>query len=153
MTTTEVRRIGHGRKEFIHRTKNGVYDPITYFHVLDGLMDIVPGHTFQTREFVEYLTHSRPQLVWDPTTVGRVINDIGETLAETNASRAISMKRSWDGMRYSIDDSPETRAALVHLRKDLYDLSAELIEAEKAGTPPKRLNSPLLQCPSVAQVG
>lgn len=147
-----LRRVAHGRKEFFHRTKNGVYDPLTYFHILDALLELVPGRLFRTAEFVDYLDDTRPQLVWDTTTVGRVINDLAETFEEANKTAAIDSARRWNGMIYAVSDQPEHRAAMIALLDDLYRLCETLIAAEAAGEAPKRLNSPLLQCPSVMQI-
>jgi hypothetical protein len=144
-----LRRIAHGRKEFFHRTKNGVYDPITYFHVVDALLVQGPD-VFRTRDLTARLRTTRTQLAWDVTTVGRVLADIAETLQRANGSSYISTARRWNGMIYAIDPSKECRAALLHLMDDLILLCDELIEEEQAGTPPKRLTSPLERCPSVS---
>ena len=147
-----LRRIAHGRKEFYHRTKNGVYDPLTYFHVLDGLLEIIPGTLFKTDVFVNFLRDTRPQLVWDVVTVGRVINDMAESLQEVNGRAAITSTRRWDGYHYAISEMPEDRTALIHLLDDLYKLCESLLEAEAEGRPPKRLNSPLQNCASVMRL-
>ena len=148
LSERRLRRIAHGRKEFFHRTKNGVYDPITYFHVLDALLNY--GYEpFRTREFIVRLNETRPQLVWDTTTVGRVLNDISETIAEQNPT-FFTATRSYDGMRYTLSQTLEAHTALLRLLDDLYRLAENLIAAEIAGEPPKRINSPLLQCPSVS---
>jgi len=149
--TRRLRRIAHGRKEFFHRAKNGVYDPITYFHIVDELRQM-NGEPFRTRDFVEILNNSRPQLAWDTTTVGRILNDIAETLQEANGAVYISTARRWNGMIYAVTPNAEVRAALIHLLDDLMLLSERLVELERAGQAPSRLNSPLLACPSVARV-
>lgn len=146
LSERRLRRIAHGRKEFFHRTKNGVYDPLTYFHVLDALLNYT-NEPFRTREFIHRLNETHPQLVWDTTTVGRVLNDISETISEQNPT-FLTAVRSYDGMRYTLAASLEAHTAMLRLLDDLYLLSDNLIFHEVAGDPPKRLNSPLLQCPS-----
>ena len=145
-----LRRIAHGRKEFFHRTKNGVYDPITYFHLIDALLEVTPGLIFRTADLTQHLNETHPQLVWDTTSVGRVISDIAETLEEVNGSRAIEFARRWNGMIYSVTADAEGRQALMNLMDDLYVLCEEMIQQEKNAHPPKRTDSPLLRCPSVA---
>lgn len=146
-----LRRIAHGTKEFYHRAKNGVYDPMTYFHITWALYAI-GGEPFRTRDFVEALRGSRPQLAWDTTTVGRVLNDIAETLEEANGRPYISTARRWNGMIYAVQQTPEAKAVLIRLLDDLMDLSEKLVELEKAGQAPRRMDSPLLQCSSVHRV-
>ena len=152
-TTQKLRKIASARKELYHRTKNGIFDPVTYFHILDALLELVPGETFQTRDFVAYLSSTRDQLVWDTTTVGRVVNDIADNLEEANGVKVIDSARRWNGMLYSIRSDAESRAALYHLLDDLLRLSKEFIERENRGEAPKRIDSPLLSCPSVMKVG
>jgi hypothetical protein len=147
-----LRRVAHGRKEFFHRTKNGVYDPLTYFHVLDALLELVPGKMFRTADFVAFLEATRDQMVWDTTTVGRVVNDIAETLQEANGRAAIESARRWNGMIYSVTEEAEGRSAMVHLLDDLYKLAEDLIASEATGKAPKRINSPLLLCGSVMRL-
>lgn len=149
MGERRLRRIAHGRKEFYHRAKNGIYDPMTYFHVVDALITQGP-ETFRTRDFVYRLSENCPQLAWDTTTVGRVLNDIAETLFEANGRHYLSTARRWNGMIYMVEPTPEGHAALVHLLDDLIEACKQLVELEKAGQAPQRINSPLLQCPSVA---
>lgn len=144
-----LRRITNGRKEYYHRSKNGIYDPITYFHIVDVLSGL-SGDTFRTREFIELLASGRTRLVWDATTVGRVLNDIAESLEAANGRPYISSSRRWNGMVYMVDQGPEAKAALLNLLDDLIILCDQLIELEEAGKAPPRLNSPLLSCPSVA---
>ena len=144
-----LRKVAHARLNLFHRAKNGVYDPITYFHVVDTLIEIVPGHTFQTRDMVDLLNQTRPLLVWDAPTVGRVLADLADTLNEVNGAKIISSARRWDGMIYSTPTNLEARVAMVHLLDDLIRLTSTVIEAEKRGEAPKRINSPLRDCPSV----
>ena len=143
-----LRKMAHGRKEFFHRAKNGVYDPITYFHIVEALLTQGSG-AFRTRDLVERLTNSRPQLAWDATTVGRVLSDLSETLNEANGTVHISTARRWNGMLYAVTPNAETRAVLLRLIDDLMVLSEELVAAERENRAPSRMNSPLQRCPSV----
>ena len=143
------RKFQRGRVHFYHRVKNGVYDPISYYHALDGLLNVVPGRLFRTAELVEYLDEHHGHLKWDSTTLGRILNDMAESLFEANGRRPITATRRWNGMCYLVSDHPEDRAAMVTLLEDLYDLCDEEITAEKAGEYPKRVESPLIRCPSI----
>jgi hypothetical protein len=145
----KLRRFVHGSFAFVHRSKNGVYDPMTYFHVVEALLQIEPDTYFRTNDLVGVLTDHQQNFIWDPTTVGRVLADIGETLEEKNNATYVATTRRWNGMMYSVTSALEGRAALVALLEDLFNLSEELVRQEMAGQFPKRTNSPLLQCPSV----
>ncbi len=112
VSTRRVREINHGRSHFIHRMKNGIYDPITFYHVLDALLDLVPGQMFRTADLIEHLRATRKQIVWDSTTVGRVITDMAESLSEANRSNPIEWARRWNGQNYQISAAPEDRKAM-----------------------------------------
>jgi hypothetical protein len=143
-----LRRLAHGRKEFFHRAKNGIGDPITFFHIVDALI-MDKGEPFHTRDLVVRLVSDSPQLGWDSTTVGRILNDIIESVSEANARTYISTVRHWDGTLYAVEQTPEARAVLFNLLDDLAVLCEELMEQERQGIQPSRLNSPLGRCPSV----
>lgn len=121
------------------KSKNGLNDPFTYYHVLDGLLNVVADEFFRTREFVDSLL-PRP-LDFDAMTVGRVIADISESLYLANGRRAMSSTRQWDGMRHLISPQAEDRKAMENLLEDLY----LLCKAESK----KRHESPLYECSSV----
>lgn len=143
------REIRANRKSLVHRVKNGVYDPLTYYHILDALLDLQPRMLFRTTEFVPFLAETRTQLVWDATTVGRVINDIAESLTEANARKPIENTRRWNGMNYIMSDEREDRAAMENLLEDLAELCRQDILQELTGAFPKRMESPLNRCPSI----
>lgn len=152
VSTNRHRTITRDRKTFIHRAKNGVYDPITFYHVLDALLDLKPDAMFRAVDFVRYLRESRQQLVWDSTTVGRVLTDIAESLSEANGRAPIDATRRWNGMTYSISAEPEDRMAMENLLDDLRGLCEAELAAELNGEFPKRTQSPMVRCPSVMAV-
>lgn len=152
VSTRRHREITHSRKTFIHRTKNGVYDPLTFYHVLDALLDLRPGEMFRAADFVNFLKNTRPQMVWDTTTIGRVITDMAESLNAANARAPIEAVRRWNGMTYLVSREPEDRAAMENLLDDLRIVSQEQLDEELKGNFPKRIDSPLRRCPSVMPV-
>lgn len=122
------------------RSKNGLNDCYTYYHVLDGLLNAIADETFRTREFTEYL-EPRP-LEFDTITVGRVIADISESLDMANGRRSIISTRQWNGVRHSVSAQPEDRRAMENLLEDLFLLCKAPAK--------KRHESPLYECASVA---
>lgn len=149
MGTRRVRKLRSNRRSLVPRPANGIHDPITFYHVLDALLGLIPGETFRAVDFVEYLRTSRTSMIWDPTTVGRVINDIAESLELANASRPIEVFRRWDGANYMMSDRLEDRIAMENLLDDLEILSRETLQGAAEGRRQKRLESPMRTCPSV----
>jgi hypothetical protein len=135
--------------QFVYPSKNGVYDPLTFYHVLDVLLQLPTGVTFRTGELVKLLREVKPAFIWDHTTVGRVINDIADTANEAHGGVIFGAARRWDGMNYYLPAEPVSRAALLDLLEDLAILSEEWLKRVHQRTPEKRLNSPLNHCPSV----
>jgi hypothetical protein len=142
----EILRLGHRSAKMHHRPRNGAYDAVTHYHVLDGLMRVVPGQTFRTRELIGDLTE---EISWDAATVGRVINDIAETLFDAYDFKVIAQNRRFDGMWFDVSGHPEARAAMKRLLEDLASLSEAQLEEEAKGKFAKRISSPMEHCPSV----
>lgn len=150
VTSRRVRKIAQQNTQFIHRAKNGVYDPITFYHVVDTLLRLESGQEFRTSELLSHLTVTKPQIAWDATVVGRVMTDIAESLEEAYGWTPIGYVKRWNGMTYDVLSGAEPRMALYRLLEDLTLLCEETVEQESRGIFEKRLNSPLNRCPSVA---
>lgn len=148
--TQKVRKIQGARKRLFHQTRNGVNDPVTFFHVLDTLMDTRPGQVWRTNHFMKYLRERVPSISWDPVTVGRVLNDMAESLSDAYGFKAIGTTRRFDGIWYDVSSEPEARAALERLLEDLLILSEQELEQEHAGKVLSRQSSPMGSCPSLA---
>lgn len=151
VTDRRKRKAIHADVAFIHRTKNGVYDPLTHYHLLDTLMQITPGIEFRTSDLLAILKTEKPQLVWDSTTVGRVLTDLAENLFEAYGTKPIDFVRRWNGMCYSVREAREHRLMLHRLLDDLYSVCEETLAEELRGEAPKRTRSPLERCPSLLQ--
>jgi hypothetical protein len=148
-TPRQIRRTREAEKNLFHRAKNGVYDAVTYYHVLDLLMKVDPGQDFKTADLVKLLTTETPQLTWDATTVGRVLMDLADTLQESTGRYIIGATKRWNGVVYDMPSHPANRVVLQRLHEDLLRLANQTIEDERKRVYPKRLDSPLIQCPSV----
>lgn len=134
---------------FVHRAKNGVYDPLTYYHIVDTLLRLDAGQEFRTSELLQHLKATKPQLVWDATVVGRVMTDIAESLHESYGWTPVGYVKRWNGMTYDVLSGTEPRTALLRLLEDLVLLCEETIETEISGVVSKRIDSPLIHCPSI----
>ena len=154
-TERRKRRMAHRRINLIHRVKNGVYDPLTYYHLIDFLMTVVPDQWYRAVDLTEYLNGYRPAFVWDTTTVGRILNDLVDTFLEMDDRlrfNPILRKRAWNGTHYAMTDFPEARTLMMGLLEDLGRLSEEYLTAEASEGAPKRLDSPLRQTPTTANL-
>lgn len=147
-----VRRVLQGRKHFVHPSRNGIYDPLTFYHILDVLLDLAPDELFRTTEFIHLLRETKPRFVWNTVTVGRVINDMAESLQNANGRPAIRMVQRWNGRNYVMSGQLEDRVAMENLLDDLHRLCEQTIEQEVSGTFQPRLETPMLSCPSVSTV-
>lgn len=145
----QERRIKGARKNLFHRSRNGVLDPITFYHVLDTLLDVLPGQVFRTPHLIEELNKRVPMISWDSVTVGRVINDLAESVNEAAGGKAIAVSRHYDGLWYDISPDPELRTLMEKLLEDLLLLSEKELQEEARGIVQKRIQSPMEFCPSV----
>lgn len=150
VTNSDVRKHGQDEEYLIHRPKNGIYDPITYYHVVDYLANVRRDVAFRSSHLVAALRIHKPQFVWDATTVGRIMNDLAETLNEVyDPVQVIRVQQTFDGRIYVVSAHTIAHVALVRLVKDLRDNARKVVAAELAGTAVKRVQSPLNNCPSV----
>lgn len=149
VTARVIRKSTHADLHFYHRVKNGVFDPLTFYHLLDAVMRIQPGQIFRTADLLPYLAECKPQLVWDAITVGRVLNDIALALAEAYGVSPITVARRWNGNCYEVQGAAEFRSMLHRLLEDLRELGEEVLATERQGRFEKRITSPIERCTSV----
>ena len=152
VSETRVRKARHLDSLLVHRMKNGINDPLTFYHILDLILQMAPGTEFRTSELMVGLREFKDQLVWDSTVVGRVIADMADSLEEQDGFQPIQWTRRWNGMYYALSTDPKTHVVLFNLLQDLVRLSEELIKDELKGEHPKRFTSPLGRCPSLGYV-
>ena len=151
ITERRLRQLEQRQKKIAHRAKNGINDPISFYQLLDAVLNIPVGEEFSAKSLAEHLNVVRPRLVWDPVTVGRILNDITESLAEINgpAHAGIFTSRDWSGRYYQTVNDTEGWIAMMNLLDDLYPLAEQAMEDEASGHYPKRLESPLGKCASL----
>lgn len=142
----EALRLVSRSNQLHHRPRNGAYDAVSHYHVLDALMRVTPGQSFRTRDLLGQLTN---KISWDAATVGRIINDIAESLADAYGFTVIGQNRRFDGMWFDMSGHPEARVALRRLLEDLALIAETELEDEAKGIFAKRLRSPMERCPSV----
>jgi hypothetical protein len=134
-----------------HVPKNGINDPITFYHIVDALLFVQPETPFRTVDFMEVLNARKRNIAWDATTVGRVLTDIAVSLHESYGNKPLDYVRRYNGMTYSVRAHPEFRVMVLRLLEDLRILGNQLIEEERRGEAPARQMTPMARCPSVAR--
>lgn len=147
-----MRRIAKGRNNFLHRSKNGINDPFTFFHLVEALLGMEPGERFTASQFAWWLNKERPTFIWDAVTVGRILHDINESFRDIVAGDAhmpLITYREWSGVYYETTSYPVARVNLVNLVEDLFRICEKLQETEATGDLPRRVQTPLLDCPSL----
>jgi hypothetical protein len=152
ITASRLRRFAHCRSNFYHRAKNGIHDPISFFHMLDALGQIKPGKAFTAAVLAKHLNETRQLLRWDSVVVGRMLNDLIETWGEVNPGREfqpLTAVRRWSGREYTMTDFPEARAVLLAALEDLAKLGESACNAQDEGRRQDRLTSPLASLPSL----
>lgn len=153
LTERRLRRFAKARNQFYHRVKNGVHDPLTFFHLVEELANIRSGHPFTAAELAAHLNDHKHMIFWDSVVVGRILNDLAENWAEANPGarfQPLVAIRRWSGREYMTNDFPEARAVLLNLLDDLAMLGEQTKDAQAAGKNPARLASPLNDCPSIS---
>ena len=133
-----------------HLPRNGAYDAVTHYHVLDALMRVKPGQTFRSRELIADELRPNVPISWDATTVGRVINDMGQALQDAYDMKIISPNRRFDGLWFDVSGKDVARVAMERLLEDLAILAEAELAEEAKGKFAKRLSSPMERCPSVS---
>lgn len=152
ITDRTIRRLRHGTAALRHPVRNGVYDPVTFYHVVEVLLSLAPAQPFTSTQLVRWLNDERDFMSWDATSVGRILNDIHDNLVDTLGSEdAFVAYRDWSNSYYETTNNPKGRAALLRLADDLARLSEAIVVQEKNGEIPKRLRSPMSDCPSIME--
>lgn len=151
---TKIKTIRSRAKAYYHRTKNGVNDPYTYFHVAEAILAAEPDQKWTSAQLTDWLNENAPQLIWDSVTVGRVLYDLYDNWIDVEGSEdytPLKRMRLYDGVFYRVNATPHTWAVLNNLIEDLVKVCDRLQKQEREGVLPKRTESPLLACPSVMQ--
>jgi hypothetical protein len=149
VTNAMMRRHASQEMTIAHRPRNGINDPVTFYHIIDALLQVQPGVLFRTVDLMKFLNEYKTQLSWDATTVGRVVTDIALSLHESYGRKPIDYVRRWNGMTYMVQEHPEFRVMVTRLWEDMAKVALEWVEAEGNGEQPQRLHSPLTSCPSM----
>jgi hypothetical protein len=136
-----------------YRAANGVYDPLTYLHVLDAVAGINPDIELRSKALTEWLEENQKAFHWDPITVGKVLSDLEEAFEDKLGEKRGLLEKGKDykGHFYSIHHTPDVARLYKALRTDLMRLTELEMNSRSLNRKTQRLESPLLECPSVRQ--
>lgn len=151
-----TKRSNKAIKDYFPRPIGGHYDAYSFLVIVDALLNVAPDRPFTSNDMHEHLKVYRPEMRWQVKEVGRVIQDIAEGFDDAyplpSGAPLIARHRYTDGWRYVIRGGPETSTAFARLHADLVSLVYRIRKAEAEGFPYKKVESPLLHCPSVQMV-
>lgn len=128
-TERRLRAIRRNNKNFYRRPKNGLYDPMTYYHVVDILCQLPYHDDFDATSLTEILNMHKKQFEWDSRTVGRILSDLHESLqfASPPGQEPIRKVNHSRHIWYTIQRFPHTAVMLVDTLMDL----AVLVESKE----------------------
>lgn len=141
-----LRRARASRKTLFRRVKNGVHDSVTFYHLIDALLQVKGWSPFTAGEMTTFLNHRQPNIIWDSVTVGRVLADIAESTDVVNPL-ILRRNRRWNGMTYEVSDHPENRKVLLELLEDMRDVAEQDLAKEQLEGFQPRTESPMLRVP------
>lgn len=129
-----------------HRTRSGFNDPMSVFLVIDAMLSAFPGSYLRSMYLSLWLNRNRPDFIWEPITVGRIMGEIVDVAAETFEGMErfpVDRGTDWRGHYIVIDpDGGYTgRLWLYKLRQRLIEKCQALLDAEFDGEVPARSDS------------
>jgi hypothetical protein len=117
-----------------YKTRNGIWDPLTCMHVVDMLMNTVPGESFTAGQFTVMLEVSVPRFSWDPVTVGRILNELAEGLTDVLVEGDLPFwvsGRQRNGRHYTVTATSAGWRVLHALRNELAMEARPYVESGK----------------------
>jgi hypothetical protein len=142
------------QQKWAYPTVNGIYDPLTYLHVLDTLANIDPDIELRANNLVVFLDSAFENWVFDNITVGKVLAELWEYIEEKMGGKGLGLLEAgndYKGRFYRIHHNMDTARMYQALRRDLVRLVEIEMAQRKRGEKPARLETPLLECPSVRE--
>lgn len=133
---------------------NGIYDPLTYLHVLSALAAINPDIELRAANLAKHMAREFPLFIWDAITIGKVLADLADTFEDALGRKNGLLERGRDyrGSFYLVHHYPDILPVYKAMRNDLIKMvEAEMVQRD-LGKKPQRLMSPLLDLESVKEV-
>ena len=132
-TERRIRKLRQRNKNLVRVPKNGLYDPMCYYHLMDILCQTRHFEEFDAKELTEILNKHKPMFRWDVRTVGRIISDIWESLEMASPAGQCPIRRvnHSNHIYYSIQRYGHTDTMLLDTLLDLGDL-CETTDPEKS---------------------
>ncbi len=140
-TRERLQRIRRAKK-LTARPRNRLTDLLSYLHVLDELLGINHGIDFFTAsDLVEQLDANKPMIQWDTVTVGKIVNDIAESIELQTGERLLDNTRKNGRSEYLMHMGNPLRIAMAILLDDLLALHEAGFEVPSGGDPLKYCKS------------
>lgn len=129
-----------------HRSRSGFNDPMSVALVIDAMLNSFPKAYLRATYVTLWLNRNRPDFIWEPITVGRIMGEIVDVCAESfPGSDALPVDRGTDWRGHYVvigaDGSNRGRLWLMKLLNGLLPKVAEQVEAEQDGIVANRSES------------
>lgn len=130
-TTKAVQTWRLQASRLVHPQVNGCWDPVTIALVLDFLMRIEHTSYFRARDFVNIMPLLYPQILWDTTTVGKILAEITDIAERSGAPHSpIDWGRDNEGRYYMFNKTIENWRWLGLLRNAMGAFAEKQIKEE-----------------------
>lgn len=124
------------RRTIVIRAKNGYNDTVSHLLLVDSLLVLRPGQMIRANGLRDILNVDCPQLIWDATTVGRILGEIADLAKEANPKHPpVTRDRDRFGHYFRIETTRQAYDWLHELRRHLRERAAEEIKFQDRGLP------------------
>lgn len=89
-----------------HRSRSGFNDPMSVAMVVDALINSFPSGYIRATYVMPWLNRNRPDFIWEPITIGRIMGEIVDVCAESFPGREhlpVDRGTDWRGHYIVID--------------------------------------------------
>lgn len=117
-----------------YKTRNGIWDPLTCMHIVDALMNVVPGVSFTSNTLVALLERRVESFAWDAVTVGRILNELADGLTDVLDEGDLPFwvsGRKVNGRHYTVTETSAGWRVLHALRNELAMEARNYVESGK----------------------
>jgi hypothetical protein len=106
-------------KALFRPSRNGYNDTLSHLFLIDTLMRLKPDQIIRAAKLRDLLTETRPQMLWDSVTVGRILTELADLAAERTKKGSVpvlSQGKDRNGTYFTLTHGTDTYQWLASLR-------------------------------------